>query len=233
MRLGIDFGTSNSAAAIVRDGQVQPIRFGDADQFRTSVYFPGIMQDPGEFKLEPGQEHELQALIEAAAAQARANGQARPLEALRREALLSLRRQWMEKRMAEPRSSSQLLQNAVYGDDALEAIERHDPDVAILDVRMPGRDGIEALQALRRKGDQRPVILLTARADRGAQGGGIVLELGRTGIDVAGEEGHARRLDGEPREFTGRARRRPASGRAKENGRDLRRARLLWNPRKA
>lgn len=48
------------------------------------------------------------------------------------------------------------------GDDALEAIERHDPDVAILDVRMPGRDGIEALQALRRKGDQRPVILLTA-----------------------------------------------------------------------
>jgi len=121
MRLGIDFGTSNSAAAIVRDGQVQPIRFGDADQFRTSVYFPGIMQDPGEFKLEPGQEHELQALIEAAAAQARANGQARPPEALRREALLSLRRQWMEKRMAEPRSSSQLLQNAVYGDDALEA----------------------------------------------------------------------------------------------------------------
>lgn len=48
------------------------------------------------------------------------------------------------------------------GDDALAAIEQHDPDVAILDVRMPGRDGIEALQAMRRKGDQRPVILLTA-----------------------------------------------------------------------
>lgn len=48
------------------------------------------------------------------------------------------------------------------GDDALAAIERHDPDVAILDIRMPGRDGIEALQAMRRKGDQRPVILLTA-----------------------------------------------------------------------
>ncbi|MFN3517104.1 MAG: response regulator [Novosphingobium sp.] len=48
------------------------------------------------------------------------------------------------------------------GDDALAAIEQHDPDVAILDVRMPGRDGIEALQALRQKGDQRPVILLTA-----------------------------------------------------------------------
>lgn len=48
------------------------------------------------------------------------------------------------------------------GDDALAAIEQHDPDVAILDVRMPGRDGIEALQAMRRNGDQRPVILLTA-----------------------------------------------------------------------
>jgi two-component system, NarL family, nitrate/nitrite response regulator NarL len=48
------------------------------------------------------------------------------------------------------------------GDDALDAIDRHDPDVAILDVRMPGRDGIDALQAMRRKGDQRPVILLTA-----------------------------------------------------------------------
>lgn len=48
------------------------------------------------------------------------------------------------------------------GDDALDAIERYDPDIAILDVRMPGRDGIEALQAMRRNGDQRPVILLTA-----------------------------------------------------------------------
>ncbi|MBD8636921.1 Hsp70 family protein [Stenotrophomonas sp. CFBP 13725] len=121
MRLGIDFGTSNSAAAIVRDGRVEPIRFGDADQFRTTVYFPGIMQDPGEFTLEPGQEHELQELIDTAAREARAAGHPRPLEALRREALRTLRRQWMERRMAEPRSSSQLLQNAVYGDEALEA----------------------------------------------------------------------------------------------------------------
>ena len=48
------------------------------------------------------------------------------------------------------------------GDDALAAIEQHDPDVAILDVRMPGCDGIEALQTMRKRGDQRPVILLTA-----------------------------------------------------------------------
>jgi len=121
MRLGIDFGTSNSAAAIVRDGRVEPIRFGGAEQFRTTVYFPGIMQDPGDFQPDPAQEHELQQLIDSAARQARAAGQPRPVDALRRDALRVLRRQWMEQRMAEPRSSSQLLQNAVYGDAALEA----------------------------------------------------------------------------------------------------------------
>lgn len=48
------------------------------------------------------------------------------------------------------------------GDAALEAIELYNPDVAILDVRMPGRDGISTLDKLRKSGDQRPVILLTA-----------------------------------------------------------------------
>ncbi|GAB3055298.1 Hsp70 family protein [Stenotrophomonas tumulicola] len=121
MRLGIDFGTSNSAAAVVRDGRVEPIRFGAADQFRTTVYFPGAMQDPGDFQPDPAQEHELQQLMDSAARDARAAGQPRPVESLRREALRVLRRQWMENRIAEPRSSSQLLQNAVYGDAALEA----------------------------------------------------------------------------------------------------------------
>ncbi|KAG1260670.1 hypothetical protein G6F66_014398 [Rhizopus arrhizus] len=37
MRLGIDFGTSNSAAAIVHEGKLLPIRFGDAEQFRKEV----------------------------------------------------------------------------------------------------------------------------------------------------------------------------------------------------
>ena len=121
MRLGIDFGTSNSAAAVVRDGRLEPIRFGDAEQFRTTVYFPGIMQDPGDFQPDPAQEHELQQMIERGTREARAAGQPRTVQALRRDALRVLRRQWMEARMAEPRSSSQLLQNALYGDAALEA----------------------------------------------------------------------------------------------------------------
>ena len=121
MRLGIDFGTSNSAAAILRDGAVEPILFGQAQQFRTSVYFPGVIQDPGDFRLEPGQEHQLQQLIDSGARQARAAGLERSADALRRDALRVLRREWMEARMREPRSSSQLLQNAIYGDAALDA----------------------------------------------------------------------------------------------------------------
>lgn len=51
------------------------------------------------------------------------------------------------------------------GDQALDAIHRETPDVVILDVNMPVRDGIATLQTLRRSGDMRPVILLTAEMD--------------------------------------------------------------------
>lgn len=54
------------------------------------------------------------------------------------------------------------------GDEALEAIEREDPDVAILDIRMPGKGGIPVLEELRAKGDNRPVILLTAEIEDSA-----------------------------------------------------------------
>jgi two-component system nitrate/nitrite response regulator NarP len=48
------------------------------------------------------------------------------------------------------------------GDEALAAIGRHNPDICIFDVRMPGKTGVEALQHLRERGDNRPVVLLTA-----------------------------------------------------------------------
>ncbi|HKR91201.1 response regulator transcription factor [Novosphingobium sp.] len=47
------------------------------------------------------------------------------------------------------------------GDATLDAVEREDPEIVLLDVRMPGRDGIATLQALRERGDDRPVIILT------------------------------------------------------------------------
>ena len=52
---------------------------------------------------------------------------------------------------------------AADGESALSEIARHDPDVVILDVTMPVKDGISTLTSLREKGDARPVILLTAQ----------------------------------------------------------------------
>jgi two-component system response regulator MprA len=51
----------------------------------------------------------------------------------------------------------------------LEAVARHDPDVVVLDVTMPGVDGLAVCRRLREDGDVRPVLMLTARdavADR-------------------------------------------------------------------
>lgn len=51
------------------------------------------------------------------------------------------------------------------GDAALAAIAVEDPDVVVLDVAMPGRDGVATLAALRERGDERPVVILTANID--------------------------------------------------------------------
>lgn len=51
------------------------------------------------------------------------------------------------------------------GREALTAVERHHPDVLVLDVRMPQMDGIELLRELNRRGDASRVVLLTASLD--------------------------------------------------------------------
>jgi len=53
---------------------------------------------------------------------------------------------------------------AVDGDKALDAFSRFAPDLVVLDVMMPGIDGIEVLRRIRRLSDV-PVIMLTARAE--------------------------------------------------------------------
>jgi DNA-binding response OmpR family regulator len=49
------------------------------------------------------------------------------------------------------------------GSQALEAAVEGGWDVIVLDVMMPGMSGIDVLRALRDRGDETPVILLTAR----------------------------------------------------------------------
>ncbi|MDQ2796621.1 MAG: response regulator transcription factor [Actinomycetota bacterium] len=52
-----------------------------------------------------------------------------------------------------------------HGDRALDAIRRHKPAVIILDVGLPGMDGIEICRKLRAGEDWTPVLFVTARDD--------------------------------------------------------------------
>lgn len=51
------------------------------------------------------------------------------------------------------------------GDEALDVVQHHRPDVVLLDLRMPRRDGIATLEALRERGDTTPVLVLTTFDD--------------------------------------------------------------------
>ena len=49
------------------------------------------------------------------------------------------------------------------GRDALAAVRRHRPDILVLDLMMPGMDGLEVARELHRSGDMPYVVLLTAQ----------------------------------------------------------------------
>ncbi len=52
---------------------------------------------------------------------------------------------------------------AADGDEALASLAERAPDAVLLDVMMPGVDGIEVCRRLRSAGDATPVLMLTAR----------------------------------------------------------------------
>ncbi|MFD9796631.1 response regulator transcription factor [Streptomyces sp. NPDC059070] len=59
------------------------------------------------------------------------------------------------------------------GLEALELLDRHSPDVAVVDVVMPGLDGLALCRMLRRRGDRLPVLVLTARHQIGDRVAGL------------------------------------------------------------
>jgi two-component system nitrate/nitrite response regulator NarL len=63
------------------------------------------------------------------------------------------------------RPDLELIGEAGDGAQALEEIKDLKPDVAVLDMKMPGIDGIRVLNALRRDGDQTRVLFLSAYVD--------------------------------------------------------------------
>ena len=51
------------------------------------------------------------------------------------------------------------------GPDALTMVERHRPDVVLLDIQMPGMSGIEVLQQMRLRWRAMPVIMVSGADD--------------------------------------------------------------------
>jgi len=77
----------------------------------------------------------------------------------------------------------QVVATATNGEDALTAVRKHKPDVLVLDVQMPGRDGLSVLKQIHTEKIPTRVILLTATLDEDGvldamQGGvsGLVLK---------------------------------------------------------
>jgi two-component system, NarL family, nitrate/nitrite response regulator NarL len=68
-------------------------------------------------------------------------------------------------RALESSGEFEVVGEAADGATALARIRREKPDVAVLDVRMPGMDGIDVVAALARHGPAVPVVLLSAFDD--------------------------------------------------------------------
>lgn len=75
-------------------------------------------------------------------------------------------------------SRFQVVAATASGEETLAAIETHNPAIVLLDINMPGMNGVQTLEAVRAKGDKRPVIMLTAEInDR------QLLSVMRAGVD--------------------------------------------------
>lgn len=59
------------------------------------------------------------------------------------------------------------------GTDADRFLAQDGADLVVLDINLPGMDGIEILRALRGRGDNTPVILLTARSETNERVSGL------------------------------------------------------------
>ncbi|MFZ5808129.1 MAG: response regulator [Chloroflexota bacterium] len=59
----------------------------------------------------------------------------------------------------------QVVGKAYDGDEAVEIVEKTAPDLVLMDLKMPGTNGIQATQAIRRKMPQVKVLVLTTYGD--------------------------------------------------------------------
>ena len=119
MQIGIDFGTSYCAAAAIVEGELTLIRFGDAQQLRTAVFFPEVVPSPDDFVLTPLLSAQVDALVRSARTQPPQGAD----EQRRRDAIRAVRRQWMEEQLRAGSGAVSVasLQHALFGEEAVEA----------------------------------------------------------------------------------------------------------------
>jgi len=70
------------------------------------------------------------------------------------------------KKMLSLESDLEVVGEANDGREALEQVQMHEPDILILDLRMPNLDGLSALQTLQHINRMTRVIILTASEDK-------------------------------------------------------------------
>ncbi len=70
------------------------------------------------------------------------------------------------KKMLSLESDLEVVGEANDGREALEQIQMHEPDILLLDLRMPNLDGLSALQTLQHINRKTKVIILTASEDK-------------------------------------------------------------------
>lgn len=67
----------------------------------------------------------------------------------------------------ESQGDMRLVAQAATAPEAVEAFRRHQPDVALLDVRLAGSDGIDALEAIRREFPRARILVLSTSDSEG------------------------------------------------------------------
>ncbi len=70
------------------------------------------------------------------------------------------------KKMLKLEADIEVVGEATDGREALEQVQMHEPDVLLLDLRMPNLDGLSALQTLQHINRKTRVIILTASEDK-------------------------------------------------------------------
>ena len=69
----------------------------------------------------------------------------------------------------EPQPSIEIAATASTGEEGLATFDRVHPDLVLLDIEMPGMNGLEVLSALRRRDRRVPVIMCSTLTSRGAR----------------------------------------------------------------